>query len=84
MSVGIRDLKAHLSEYLGRAANGDEIVVTDRGQPVVRLVAYSGVSEVDRGIEEGWIEAPRRTRLEPITRVRAELSTTDSLDEDRG
>jgi prevent-host-death family protein len=61
MGVGIRELKANLSEYLARAAGGEETVVTDRNRPVVRLVAYTAPSDVERGIDEGWIEAPHRT-----------------------
>ena len=84
MRVGVRELKARLSEYLGRAAHGEDIVVTDRNRPVVRLVAYSAPSELERGIDEGWIEAPRRTRLADVERARAARSTIDVLDEDRG
>jgi prevent-host-death family protein len=84
MSVGIRELKSRLSEYVGRAASGEEIVVTDRNRPVARLVAFRATSDVDRGIEEGWIEPPRRTRLADVERVRAERSTSEVLDEDRG
>lgn len=84
MSVGIRDLKSNLSEYVARAAGGEEIVVTDRNRPVARLVPYVAVSDVDRGIEEGWIEAPRRTQLAEIERVRSPRSTLAVLDEDRG
>ena len=84
MNVGVRELKSHLSEYLARAADGEDIVVTDRDRPVARLVAYSGASAIERGIEEGWIEAPRHTGLMPVERSRAERSTTEALDEDRG
>lgn len=84
MPVGIRDLKSKLSEYVARAAGGEEIVVTDRNRPVARLVPYVGVSDVDRGIEEGWIEAPRRTQLDDVERVRSPRSTLAALDEDRG
>lgn len=84
MSVGVRELKANLSEFLARAANGEEIVVTDRNRPIVRLVAYSAPSEIDRGIEEGWVEAPRRTRLAVVHRSRSDRSTVETLDEDRG
>lgn len=38
MNVGIRELEAKLSEYLSRAAAGEEIIVTDRGRPIVRLL----------------------------------------------
>ncbi|MEZ5294874.1 MAG: type II toxin-antitoxin system prevent-host-death family antitoxin [Ilumatobacteraceae bacterium] len=84
MSVGVRELKANLSEYLARAAAGEDIVVTDRNRPVVRLVAYTSPSEVERGIDEGWIEAPRRTRLADVERATSERSTLVTLDEDRG
>jgi prevent-host-death family protein len=84
MNVGIRDLKAHLSEYVARAAAGDEIVVTDRARPVARIVPFAGESAIDRGIDEGWIEAPRRERLDPGARQATTASTGDVLDEDRG
>lgn len=84
MAVGIRELKSNLSEYVSRAAHGEEIVVTDRNRPVARLVPYVATSEVERGIDEGWIEAPRRTGLGLVERSRSERSTVSVLDEDRG
>jgi prevent-host-death family protein len=84
MVVGIRELKGRLSEYVARAAGGEEIVVTDRNRPVARLVPYVGASEVDRGIDEGWIEAPRRSGLGEVQRARSGRATVDVLDEDRG
>lgn len=36
--VGIAELKARLSEYLARVQNGEDILVTDRGRPVARLI----------------------------------------------
>lgn len=39
--VGIRSLKNHLSRYLKRARQGERIVVTDRGKPVVLLSSIS-------------------------------------------
>jgi len=84
MDVGVRELKAKLSEYLGLVASGEDVVVTDRGRPVARLVPIEGGSAVDRGIDEGWIEAPRRTRLDPVERHRSAMAVLDVLDEDRG
>lgn len=84
MHVGVRELKAKLSEYLGRAAQGEEVVVTDRGQPVARIVQVHADTPLDRGVDEGWIDPPRRTRLEPFQRVRSATSVLDALDEDRG
>lgn len=37
-SAGVAQLKARLSEYLARVRAGEEVLVTDRGQPVARLV----------------------------------------------
>ncbi len=36
--VGIRELKNRLSHYVRRAKAGEEIQVTDRGEPVAELV----------------------------------------------
>ncbi len=84
MTVGIRELKAKLSEYVSRAANGEQIVVTDRGRPVARLVGLGEASMIERGIEEGWITPASRARLQPAQRSRAPRSIADVLDEDRG
>jgi len=40
--VGIAELKARLSEYLMRVKAGEEILVSDRGRPVTRLVPITG------------------------------------------
>lgn len=84
MDVGIRELKARLSEYVERVAAGDDVVVTDRGRPVARLVPFAQESAVQRGVDEGWIEAPRRTHLPVATRFRSTVSVTQALDGDRG
>jgi prevent-host-death family protein len=84
MEAGVRELKSRLSEFLGVVAAGEQVVVTDRGRPVARLVPFATESAVDRGIEDGWIDAPRRTALPPFDRVTAERSVLDVLDEDRG
>ena len=50
MSIG--RLKARLSEYLRRVTAGREVVVTDRGRPVARLVGLDG----DTGLEGRMLE----------------------------
>jgi prevent-host-death family protein len=37
-SVGVADLKARLSRYLAFVKHGQEIVVTERGLPVAKIV----------------------------------------------
>lgn len=83
MEVGIRDLKAKLSLYVSEAAGGATIVITDRGKPVARLTAIDSQSHFERGLDEGWIEPARRTKLSAATPVAATASIAEVLDEDR-
>lgn len=67
--VGVRDLRNHLSRYLEVVRAGDEIVVTDRGAAVARLVPLDGERTLDRLVREGLVTpAPirRRTRPQPL------------------
>jgi len=84
MNVGVKELKAHLSEFLSRVEAGEDVVVTDRGCPVARIVAYAPGTTVDRGVDEGWIDPPRRRQLAPATRARSAFTIAEALDEDRG
>lgn len=40
-TVGIGYLKAHLSRYVAMAAQGERIIITDRGREVAELVPLS-------------------------------------------
>jgi len=61
MEVGIRELRNHLSRYLDEVRQGEEIVVTDRGRAVARLVPLSGERKIDRLIAEGLV-TPAKNR----------------------
>jgi prevent-host-death family protein len=37
-SVGVHEAKTHLSRLLARVSMGEEVVITNRGEPVARLV----------------------------------------------
>jgi len=69
MDVGIRDLRAGLSRYVERVKQGEEIVVTEHGRPVARLLPMNGERKIDRLIREGVV-IPARSRTgwlpEPI------------------
>jgi len=83
MEVGIRELKQHLSEWLNRTAMGEVITVTDRGVPKALLTPLPGVGHYQRGIEEGWLRAPRTNGLTPVTRSASPRTTQRVLEEDR-
>lgn len=36
--VGIRELKAHLSQYIAKVKRGQSIVITEHGKPVGRII----------------------------------------------
>jgi prevent-host-death family protein len=38
LTVGVRELKAQLSEYLRRVKSGQTILITERGKPIGRIV----------------------------------------------
>jgi prevent-host-death family protein len=40
MKVSVREFKTRLSLYLRKAANGEDVVITSRGRPVARLLAF--------------------------------------------
>lgn len=85
MNIGVRELKQNLSEYLDRAANGELVVVTDRGVPKVLIVAIPGGDQMATGVEEGWITPPVRTgKLNSPLRLKAERRSVDVVNEDRG
>ncbi len=61
--VSIGRLKARLSEYLRRATAGQEVVVTDRGRPVARLIGLEGQLDLEGRVLElvdsGKAKAPQ-------------------------
>ena len=69
MEVGIRELRNHLSRYLDRVRDGDEVVVTDRGRAIARVVPAGGERVLDRLIAEGIVtpaRQPKRPAARPI------------------
>ncbi len=83
MDVGVRELKQHLSEYLERAARGETIRVTDRGEPKAILGPVPGAVRLEQGIAEGWIRAAESAAPAPVPRVRASKRSEEALREDR-
>lgn len=83
--VGVRELRAHLSRWLKRVERGDEIVVTDRGAPIARIVAPSGERIIDRLAARGLVihppTRPKRRTLPPP--IKASGSVSDLVIEGR-
>ena len=58
--TNIATLKASLSELLAGVKAGEEVVVTERGRPVARIVPYaSGGAELDDLVRAGQVRRAR-------------------------
>jgi prevent-host-death family protein len=90
-AVGVRELKNRLTHYLARAKEGEEVVVTERGKPIVLLQAIRTASDtvtrdarLARLSALGIVTVPSRSasrRVRPV-RVRGK-SVSDVIREDR-
>ena len=84
MEVGIRELRGRLSEYLAHVRDGEELVITDRGAAVARIVPVRGGRALDRLVAEGVVSpAPRPARARPARRVRSHGGVSDLVGEQR-
>ena len=64
-SVGIRDAKIHLSKFLKMVQKGGEVILTDRGRPVGKIVPIQKEdlplsARIKRLEDQGLLEAPRK------------------------
>jgi prevent-host-death family protein len=84
MDVGVRELKRRLSEYVARAARGEVIRVTDRGEPKAILGPLPQGPKLDAGVAEGWIREGEKAAPRRAERHKAQRQVTDVLTEDRG
>ena len=78
MDVAVTELRAHLSSWLDRIRGGDEVVVTDRGLPVARLVPVDSTSLLERLTERGVIARPTALSR-PVATGRPRVRATESL-----
>ena len=88
-TVGIREAKINLSRILRRVRHGAEVVITDRGKPVGRIVPIrANAVDLDAlvsDLEARGVLAEKRdgTRLYPPLPLRGGLAQK-LLQEDRG
>jgi prevent-host-death family protein len=53
--VGVRELRDHLSRWLDEVKAGSELVITERGRPVARIIGSSGDSRLEELVAAGVI-----------------------------
>lgn len=58
ISIGLRELRQHASEYLRKVEAGQALEITTRGRAVALLVPLRGASQVERLVREGRVIRP--------------------------
>ncbi len=67
VTVGVRELKAHLSEYLRKVQSGQTLVITDHGQAVGRMIPVEQpLEERLRSLQEAGLLAWNGKTLPPM------------------
>ena len=66
ISVGIKELKNNLSRYLRSVKKGEEVLITDRGHTIARIIRENSKRNAIREalfplIEKGLITLPEQT-----------------------
>jgi prevent-host-death family protein len=87
VDVAVTELRARLSVWLDRVQHGEEVVITDRGLPVARLLAVDSAPTLERLTEEGAIARPvsgQRPRAAGRKRPRPRRPVADIVSEQRG
>ncbi|HVF18783.1 MAG TPA: type II toxin-antitoxin system prevent-host-death family antitoxin [Mycobacteriales bacterium] len=86
MDVSVSSLRSELASWISRVADGEEVVITDRGVPVARLVPIGSAPLIEELTRRGVLRPPRtaqRTRIDRADLIRASGSISDLLSEQR-
>jgi prevent-host-death family protein len=88
-TIGIRELKSHLSAYLQRVKDGETLVITERGRPVGRILPLeSSLDETFRRLGEAGVLAWSGRKLgrsrAAAPAARGGRTVSELLLEDRG
>ncbi len=83
--VGVRELKDQLSRYLTLVRSGAEVIVTDHGRPIARLIPMGERADVlEELVARGEVSAPgRRGRSKPSP-IAARGAVSDLVADQRG
>lgn len=83
MEVGVRELRNNLSRYLDRVRGGEEVIVTDRGHVIARVVPAGGERALDRLIAEGVVTPARETKRRAGKPIKTKGTVSDLVAEQR-
>jgi len=85
--AGVRELKTHLSAYLRHVKAGKTVTITERGEPIGRIVPMEQPIEARLdGLKQAGLIAwsgQKLAPLVPVTRIQGDRTVADLLLEDR-
>jgi prevent-host-death family protein len=83
MEVGVRELRDNLSRYLDRVRGGEEVVVTERGHAIARVLPIGSERALDRLIAEGLVTPARRPKQPAGKPLKTKGTVSDLVAEQR-
>jgi prevent-host-death family protein len=85
LEVGISEFRDNMREWLDVVRSGDDVILTDRGRPVARLIPAGALPPYERLVAEGIITPARqpRRRDSAYRRVKPRGSVSDLVKEQR-
>ena len=82
-TVGVRELRGNLSNYLSEAQTGHTVIVTDRGVPVAKLVQASDETVIERLVRQGRVLPAEQPKGPAPVPIRVKGTVSDLVDEQR-
>jgi prevent-host-death family protein len=86
VDVAVTELRARLSVWLDLVQHGEEVVITDRGLPVARLLGLDSTPTLERLTDQGVIARPvsgQRPKASGRKRPRPRQPVADIVSEQR-
>jgi prevent-host-death family protein len=83
MEVGVRELRNNLSRYLDRVRGGEEVVVTDRGHAIARVLPLGTERVLDRLIADGVVTPARRAKSRAGKLIKSRGPVSDLVTDQR-
>lgn len=81
--MGVRELRNNLSRYLDRVRDGEQLVVTDRGQPIARILPAESERTLDRLVADGFVTPAARAKRPSVAPVKTAGTVSDLIADQR-
>lgn len=82
INAGVKEIKNNLSRYLAAVKSGDEVIITERGKPIARIIREKPDAKSIRAalaplVKDGLISLPStRLKKKPILSPQHPVSGT--------